>query len=191
MFSPVVAVLAGIVGMVSLTEARANALIGVSISVTTIPVTASVGVSIAFSSWSEAWGSALQLLRNVVVLIVVGAVGLSTQRRIWRWRMGRPPGALRPEGRRGHEHVLAGFDDTHLPGTLAIRPACAAAPISAQVRRRAVGLWALLVHPLARAGGHPSGSAVGASYGLPASSGPRPEARRTLRTLLRWGLSQA
>ena len=37
LFSVVVAVLAGIVGVVSLTEARANALIGVFISVTTIP----------------------------------------------------------------------------------------------------------------------------------------------------------
>lgn len=85
-FSVVVAVLAGIVGVVSLTEARANALIGVFISVTTIPAAASVGVSIAYSSWTEARGSALQLLLNVVLLVVVGAVGLSTQRRIWRRR---------------------------------------------------------------------------------------------------------
>jgi uncharacterized membrane protein len=42
-FSVVVAVLAGIVGVVSLTEARANALIGVFISVTTIPAAASIG----------------------------------------------------------------------------------------------------------------------------------------------------
>jgi uncharacterized hydrophobic protein (TIGR00271 family) len=46
-FSLVVAVLAGIVGVVSLTEARTNALIGVFISVTTIPAAASIGVSIA------------------------------------------------------------------------------------------------------------------------------------------------
>ena len=55
-FSVIVAVLAGIVGVVSLTEARANALIGVFISVTTIPAAASVGVSIAYSSWGEAVG---------------------------------------------------------------------------------------------------------------------------------------
>ena len=85
-FSVVVAVLAGLVGVVSLTEARANALIGVFISVTTIPAAASVGVSIAYSSWREARGSVLQLLLNVVLLIVVGAAGLRTQRAIWRWR---------------------------------------------------------------------------------------------------------
>jgi len=82
-FSVIVAVLAGLVGVVSLTEARANALIGVFISVTTIPAAASVGVSIAYSSWSEAGGSVLQLLLNVALLIVVGAAGLRTQRAIW------------------------------------------------------------------------------------------------------------
>ena len=83
-FSVIVAVLAGLVGVVSLTESRANALIGVFISVTTIPAAASVGLSIAFASWQEAGGSALQLLLNVVLLIAVGAAGLSAQRRIWR-----------------------------------------------------------------------------------------------------------
>ena len=85
-FSVIVAVLAGIVGVVSLTEARANALIGVFISVTTIPAAASIGVSVAYSSWSEAGGSVLQLLLNVVLLILVGAAGLHTQRMIWRRR---------------------------------------------------------------------------------------------------------
>jgi hypothetical protein len=85
-FSVIVAVLAGLVGVVSLTEARANALIGVFISVTTIPAAASVGISIAYSSWGEARGSVLQLLLNVILLIVVGAAGLRAQRAIWRWR---------------------------------------------------------------------------------------------------------
>lgn len=85
-FSVIVAVLAGIVGVVSLTESRANALIGVFISVTTIPAAASIGVSLAYSSWPEARGSVFQLLLNVVLLIVVGAVGLRTQRAIWRRR---------------------------------------------------------------------------------------------------------
>ncbi|MGH3167006.1 MAG: DUF389 domain-containing protein, partial [Trebonia sp.] len=95
-FSIVVAILAGIAGVVSLTEARANALIGVFISVTTIPAAASIGVSIAFSGWAEARGSALQLLLNVVVLIVVGAAGLVAQRGIWRWHARR---RLRPRAR--------------------------------------------------------------------------------------------
>ena len=85
-FSVIVAVLAGIVGVVSLAEARANALIGVFISVTTIPAAASAGVAVAYSSWGEAGGSPLQLLLNVVLLVMVGAAGLSTQRAIWRGR---------------------------------------------------------------------------------------------------------
>jgi uncharacterized hydrophobic protein (TIGR00271 family) len=95
MFSVIVAILAGLVGVISLTESRANALIGVFISVTTIPAAASVGVSVAYASWSEAWGSLEQLLLNVVLLIVVGAGGLSTQRVIWRRLR---PGAIEPPG---------------------------------------------------------------------------------------------
>ena len=78
-----VAVLAGIVGVVSLVEARTGALIGVFISVTTIPAAADIGVSIAFENWSEARGSLVQLLLNVVILIAVGAIGLVVQRHVW------------------------------------------------------------------------------------------------------------
>jgi uncharacterized hydrophobic protein (TIGR00271 family) len=88
-FSVVVAILAGIVGVVSLTQARAGALIGVFISVTTIPAAADIGLSVAFGSWSEAGGSALQLLLNVVLLIAVGAGGLSAQRALWARRYPR------------------------------------------------------------------------------------------------------
>jgi uncharacterized hydrophobic protein (TIGR00271 family) len=94
-FSVIVAVLAGLVGVVSLTEARANALIGVFISVTTIPAAASVGLSLAYASWAEARGSVFQLLLNVVLLIAVGAAGLRTQRAIWRSPVAGDP----PEGR--------------------------------------------------------------------------------------------
>jgi uncharacterized hydrophobic protein (TIGR00271 family) len=82
-FSVVVATLAGIVGVVSLVEARTGALIGVFISVTTIPAAADIGVSSAFQDWDEAAGSVIQLLLNVTILIAVGAVGLIAQRRLW------------------------------------------------------------------------------------------------------------
>jgi uncharacterized hydrophobic protein (TIGR00271 family) len=84
LFSVVVAVVAGIVGVVSLTLARAGALFGVFISVTTIPAAADIAVSVAFGSWREARGSTVQLLLNVGLLIVVGALGLRGQRLIWR-----------------------------------------------------------------------------------------------------------
>ena len=91
-FSVVVATLAGIVGVVSLVEARTGALIGVFISVTTIPAAADIGVSSAFHNWSEARGSLIQLLLNVTILIAVAAAGLVGQQRLWqRVTRGRQP----------------------------------------------------------------------------------------------------
>src|SRR5215472_12647118 len=84
LFSVVVAVVAGLVGVVSLTLARASTLIGVFISVTTIPAAADIAVSVAYGGWREARGSTLQLLLNVGLLIIVGALGLRVQRLIWR-----------------------------------------------------------------------------------------------------------
>lgn len=94
-FSVVIAVLAGIVGVVSLTESRAGALIGVFISVTTIPAASDIGLSMAFGSWNEAEGSAVQLLLNVVLLVVAGALALRVQRRLWRDRAAGPEHSLR------------------------------------------------------------------------------------------------
>ena len=54
------------------------------ISVTTIAATSDIGVSSAFQLWSEARGSALQLLSNVSILRAVSAVGLRVQRQIWQ-----------------------------------------------------------------------------------------------------------
>jgi uncharacterized hydrophobic protein (TIGR00271 family) len=88
LFSVVVAVLAGLVGVVSLTEARAGALIGVFISVTTIPAAAALGLSLAYQDWSSAGGSTEQLLLNVVLLIMVGVAALRLQRVLWRSRGG-------------------------------------------------------------------------------------------------------
>lgn len=82
-FSFIVALLAGVVGVVSLTEARSSTLIGVFISVTTIPAASDCGVSLAFGS-GEAWNSLLQLFLNVGVLTVVAIIGVPAQRAIWR-----------------------------------------------------------------------------------------------------------
>jgi uncharacterized hydrophobic protein (TIGR00271 family) len=87
-YSVVVAVLAGIAGVVALTHARSSTLLGVFVSVTTIPAAADIGVALAAGSPSEARGSLLQLLLNVVLLIVVGFVTLRVQRAVWA-RVGR------------------------------------------------------------------------------------------------------
>lgn len=77
----VVAVLAGIVGMLALTEARSGALIGVLVSVTTIPAAANVGVATAYGEWPEVGGAALQLVVNVTGLVVAGIATLAIQAR--------------------------------------------------------------------------------------------------------------
>jgi uncharacterized hydrophobic protein (TIGR00271 family) len=82
-YSVIVAVLAGMVGVISLTEARASTLIGVFISVTTIPAAADAGVSLAFGSGQEAVGSIEQLLLNIFLLAAVAAAGIPAQRALW------------------------------------------------------------------------------------------------------------
>jgi uncharacterized hydrophobic protein (TIGR00271 family) len=89
-FSVVVAVVAGLVGVVSLTLANATALTGVFISITTIPAAADIAVSLVYGARREALGSLAQLLLNVGLLIVVGALALRAQRSLWRaWQHGR------------------------------------------------------------------------------------------------------
>ena len=56
-FSVIVAALAGIVGILSLTESRASTLLGVFISVTTIPAASDIGLSLSYGSSSEGRGS--------------------------------------------------------------------------------------------------------------------------------------
>jgi uncharacterized hydrophobic protein (TIGR00271 family) len=82
-FSVVVALVAGVVGVVSILEARASALIGVFISVTTIPAAAAMGVTAAYGEWSETGGATEQLFLNVAILLAVGAATLVIQRRYW------------------------------------------------------------------------------------------------------------
>ena len=100
-FSVIVAVLAGVVGVVSLTEARSATLIGVFISVTTIPAAADIGVSLAYDSGSEARGSFFQLLLNVAVLAAVAVAGLPLQRRLWRRASRRAAASSRPRAAGG------------------------------------------------------------------------------------------
>ncbi len=76
-----VAVLAGVVGMLSLTEGRSGALIGVLVSVTTIPAVGNIGAAAAYRAWSEVGGAALQLMINVTGLLLAGCVTLWVQAR--------------------------------------------------------------------------------------------------------------
>lgn len=80
LFSVVVALLAGVAGVLSLSTAKSGALIGVLISVTTIPAAANVGVAAAYGDWNEFRGAAAQLAINLVAIVLAGVVTLSVQR---------------------------------------------------------------------------------------------------------------
>jgi len=79
-YAVVIAALAGVAGMLSLTTASTGTLIGVLISVTTIPAAANLGVAAAYGNGSEARGASLQLAVNLVVLVVAGLLTLRLQR---------------------------------------------------------------------------------------------------------------
>ncbi|GAB2947528.1 DUF389 domain-containing protein [Micromonospora polyrhachis] len=85
----VVGLLAGVAGMLSLTSNNAGPLVGVLISVTTVPAAANVAVALAYAVYDEAFGSAIQLLVNVCAIVMAGVLTLLVQR-FW-WRRVAPP----------------------------------------------------------------------------------------------------
>lgn len=82
-FSLVVAVLAGIAGMLSLTSSRSGALVGVAISVTTVPAAANAAVALGYGDYDQVWGSSSQLLLNLAGILVAGTLTLIAQKLIW------------------------------------------------------------------------------------------------------------
>ncbi|MET9758504.1 DUF389 domain-containing protein [Streptomyces sp. NPDC006372] len=82
-FSFVVAVLAGIAGTLSLTSAKSGALVGVAISVTTVPAAANAAVALSYGDTEQTWGSTEQLLLNLLGIIIAGTATLVTQKYLW------------------------------------------------------------------------------------------------------------
>ncbi|HEU5061479.1 MAG TPA: DUF389 domain-containing protein [Kofleriaceae bacterium] len=79
-YSAVVATLAGIVGMLSLTTAKSGALIGVLISVTTIPAAGNIAVAAVYRNGDELSGAITQLGLNLSLLVAAGLATLAVQR---------------------------------------------------------------------------------------------------------------
>ncbi len=75
-----VAFSAGVAGMLSLSTAKSGALIGVLISVTTIPAAANAAVAAAYGDWSTVRGSLGQLGANLGSMLVAGTLTLLVQR---------------------------------------------------------------------------------------------------------------
>ncbi|GAB7046774.1 DUF389 domain-containing protein [Catenuloplanes indicus JCM 9534] len=80
----VVGFLAGVAGILSLTSSKAGTLVGVLISVTTVPAAANAAVAIAYGVGNEAWGSALQLVINLVAIVLAGVLTLLVQQVAWK-----------------------------------------------------------------------------------------------------------
>lgn len=94
-WSLIVAFIAGIAGILSLTASRSGALVGVFISVTTVPAAGNVALAVALGAASEFWGSLLQLGINVGAILLAGILTMLVQRAVWR-RV--PRAAPRPAG---------------------------------------------------------------------------------------------
>jgi uncharacterized hydrophobic protein (TIGR00271 family) len=82
-FSAIVAFLAGTAGVLSLTNAKSGALIGVLISVTTIPAAANIGVAAALGDGAEWAGAMEQLALNLAAILAASIGTLFIQRRLY------------------------------------------------------------------------------------------------------------
>lgn len=83
-WSFIVAVLAGCAGVLSLTSAKSSTLVGVFISVTTVPAAGNIAVALALAEWRQVSLSAIQLSINLAGIVVAGALTLFAQRVIWQ-----------------------------------------------------------------------------------------------------------
>ncbi|MFE9563533.1 DUF389 domain-containing protein [Streptomyces sp. NPDC006487] len=89
LFSFVVALLAGVAGVLSLTSAKSGALVGVAISVTTVPAAANAAVALGYGEFGQMWGSMEQLLLNLFGIMLAGVLTLLCQKLLWRTQRGR------------------------------------------------------------------------------------------------------
>ncbi|MFB7540734.1 DUF389 domain-containing protein [Streptomyces zaomyceticus] len=95
LFSFVVALLAGAAGTLSLTSSKSGALVGVAISVTTVPAAANAAVALSYGEVGQMWGSIEQLLLNLLGIMLAGTATLALQQRLWRKHRGRLKRRLR------------------------------------------------------------------------------------------------
>jgi uncharacterized membrane protein len=78
----VVALFAGAAGMLSLVSSKSAALVGVFISVTTVPAAGFAVVAATVGDWDVAAKSAAQLAVNLSAIVLAGVLVLSVQRRV-------------------------------------------------------------------------------------------------------------
>lgn len=83
-WSFIVAFVAGIAGILSLTAAKSGALVGVFISVTTVPAIGNFALALAFGNTREMAGSTVQLAVNMSAIVLSGSLTLLLQRGVSR-----------------------------------------------------------------------------------------------------------
>ncbi|MGI8612763.1 MAG: DUF389 domain-containing protein, partial [Nocardioidaceae bacterium] len=83
-FSVIVALLAGVAGTISLTAEKSSTLVGVFISVTTVPAAAAIAAAAVTGQGSQAVGAIVQLLVNLACIVLASTITLHVQRGLWR-----------------------------------------------------------------------------------------------------------
>jgi uncharacterized hydrophobic protein (TIGR00271 family) len=83
-WSLVIALIAGAAGVLAMTSGRAGGLVGVFISVTTVPAAGNVAAGLALGVGHEVWGSLLQLVVNITGMALAGWLTLVIQQTVWR-----------------------------------------------------------------------------------------------------------
>ena len=85
MWSIVVALVAGAAGVLALAIEKTATMVGVFISVTTVPAAGNLALGLALWDGSEILGSLAQLGINIVCMIVAGSLVLAAMRSGWWW----------------------------------------------------------------------------------------------------------
>ncbi|MFC6705470.1 DUF389 domain-containing protein [Flexivirga alba] len=83
-WSFIVALIAGSVGVLAMSTDKTAAMVGVFISVTTVPAAGNLSLGLATWQQSEITGSASQLGINLAGLVLAGVVTLAIQRLLWQ-----------------------------------------------------------------------------------------------------------
>ena len=81
-WSLIVAVIAAAAGVLALTTSQSTGIIGVFISVTTIPAAGNIAVGLVFAQWNQVLGSALQLAINITGMALAGWATLVIRQRM-------------------------------------------------------------------------------------------------------------
>lgn len=82
-WSFVVALLAGVAGILSMTAGKSAPLVGVFISVTTVPAAGNLAVAVPLGHWTEVSASLVQLGVNIAGMLLAGTLTLFLQRALW------------------------------------------------------------------------------------------------------------